>query len=72
VLHRHVEALTELFFDLAREWTPPPKERLQRIRELNPAVAEAFDRFYVLVNLDEQMQAAEQVVLSLFKTVERT
>jgi hypothetical protein len=72
VLHRHVEALTELFFDLTREWTPPPKERLQRIRELNPAVAAAFDRFYGLVNLDEQMQAAEQVVLRLFKTVERS
>ncbi len=72
VLHRHVEALTKLFFDLTQEWTPPPKERLKRIRELNPAVAEAFDRFYGLADLDEQMQAAEQVVLRLFKTVERT
>jgi Nucleotidyltransferase domain len=72
VLHRHVEALTELFFDLAQEWTPPPKERLKRIRELNPAVAEAFDRFYGLADVDEQMQAAEQVVWKLFKTIDRT
>jgi hypothetical protein len=70
VLHRHVTALTELFFDVAGEWTPPPKERLKRIRELNPAVAEAFDRFYVLSDLDEQIQAAEQVVLTLFETAE--
>jgi nucleotidyltransferase-like protein len=71
VLHRHVEALTELFFDLAQEWTPPPKQRLKRIRELNPAVAEAFDRSYAVANLDEQMQAAEQVVPGLFEMVER-
>jgi hypothetical protein len=72
VLHRHVASLTELFFDMASEWMPPPKERLRRIRELNPAVAEAFDRFYVLANLDEQIQAAEQVVLRLFEMVEPT
>jgi hypothetical protein len=71
VLHRHVEALTALFFDLAQEWAPPPKQRLQRIRELNPAVGEAFDRFYASANLDEQMQAAEQVVPRLFEMVER-
>jgi len=72
VLHGHVAALTELFFDLAREWTPPPKGRLKRIRELNPAVAETFDHFYVLANLDEQMQAAEAVILRLFETAEPT
>jgi hypothetical protein len=38
---------------------------------LNPAVAEAFDRFYAVANLDEQMQAAEQVVPGLFEMVER-
>ena len=70
VLHRHVTALTELFFDLAGEWTPPPKERLKRIRELNPAVAETFDRFYVLTDLDQQIQAAEQVISTLFQTAE--
>jgi len=67
VLHRHVAALTELFFDLAGEWTPAPKGRLKRIRELNPAVAEAFDRFYVLTDMDEQIQAAAQVIMKLFE-----
>jgi hypothetical protein len=62
VLHRYVAALTELFFDLNQEWTPPPKERLKRIRELNPAVAKAFDRSFGLANIDEQMQAAEQAM----------
>ena len=57
---------------MTQEWTPPPKERLKRIRELNPAVAEAFDHFYGLADLDEQMQAAEQVVLKLFKMIDRT
>jgi len=70
VLHRHIEALTELFFDLIQEWTPPPKERLKKIRELDPAVAGAFDRFYRSVNLGEKMQAAEYVLQKLFKTVE--
>jgi hypothetical protein len=70
VLHRHVEALTELFFDLTQEWTPPPKERLKIIRELDPAVAAAFDRFYGAVNLDEKMRAAELVVQKLFKAAE--
>jgi Nucleotidyltransferase domain len=70
VLHRHVEALTELFFDLTQQWTPPPKERLKKIRELDPAVAEAFDRFYGSVNLDEKMQAAGQVVQKLFEAAE--
>jgi predicted nucleotidyltransferase len=71
VLHRHIEGLTELFFDLSQEWTPPPKERLKRIRELDPAVAEAFDRFYGLASLGEKLQAAEQIVQRLFETVRR-
>jgi predicted nucleotidyltransferase len=70
VLHRHVEALTEFFFDLRQEWTPSPKERLKRMRELDPAVADGFDRFYRSTTLDEKIEAAEQLVRRVFEAAQ--
>ncbi|MCA9362928.1 nucleotidyltransferase domain-containing protein [Candidatus Kaiserbacteria bacterium] len=39
--------LTEVFFDLRQEWTPAPKQRLQRINELNETFATQLREFYL-------------------------
>jgi Mg2+ and Co2+ transporter CorA len=39
--------LAEVFFDLRQEWTPAPKQRLQRIGELNDDLAALLREFYV-------------------------
>jgi len=47
MLFNTVLELTEVFFDLRQEWTPAPKQRLQRIGELNEAFATLLRQFYL-------------------------
>lgn len=47
MLFNTVLELTEVFFDLKREWTPAPKQRLQRISELNEAFSTLLREFYL-------------------------
>ena len=39
--------LTEVFFDLRREWTPAPKQRLQCISDINEAFSILLCEFYL-------------------------
>jgi predicted nucleotidyltransferase len=66
VLHRLVEALTELVFSLRAEWVPAPKNRLKRLRETMPTLGEAFDEFYGARDLDHKIEAALRVVARTF------
>ena len=67
VLHRLVEALSGFFFDLRREWTPAPKERLREMRKHDAAIARAFDSVYAAGGFEAQVAAAEALVTLLFK-----
>ena len=66
VLHRLVEALTELAFSLQSEWVPAPKERLKRLRETSTQLAGAFDDFYRSHDLDDKIEAAARLVARTF------
>ena len=46
LIFNKVFALTDLFFDIRKMWTPAPKQRLQKIKELNPAFYDLLEKFY--------------------------
>ncbi len=46
VLSKTTLSLTEQFFDLKQLWTPAPKQRLAKIKEINPELGELFNEFY--------------------------
>lgn len=68
VLHRLVEALTELAFSLQPEWVPAPKERLKRLRETSTLLAGAFEDFYRSHDLDDKIEAADRLVALTFSS----
>jgi predicted nucleotidyltransferase len=72
VLHRLLEGLGQLYFDLRGEWTPAPKERLRRIRELEPELSAALDTFYATCAFDKKIAAAEDVVNRVLGSSKRT
>lgn len=69
VLHATVDRLTALVFDLAGEWTPPPKQRLPVIRAKDEMLHEGFVRFYGAESLAEKLPIAEDLVDRVFDAV---
>lgn len=47
ILTNKVFALTELFFDIHQLWTPAPKQRLAKIKELKPELFDLLKEFYI-------------------------
>jgi hypothetical protein len=46
LLNRVVDSVVELSFGLRREWIPPPKQRLDALRQQDAVLGELVDRFY--------------------------
>ena len=46
LIFNKVFVLTEMFFDIRKMWTPAPKQRLQKIKEINPAFYDLLEKFY--------------------------
>ena len=46
ILTNKVFTLTSLFFDIRQLWTPAPKQRLQKIKEVKPELYTALENFY--------------------------
>ncbi len=46
ILTNKVFALTSLFFDIRQLWTPAPKQRLEKIKEIKPELYSALHNFY--------------------------
>lgn len=46
ILTNKVFTLTSLFFDIKQLWTPAPKQRLERIKEIKPELYYALHDFY--------------------------
>lgn len=65
-LHRLIERLSEVFFSLRGRWVPPPKERLNQIRELAPKLGRAFDTIYVAEAIGTKVEAAQDLVDCIF------
>ena len=68
ILTNKVFALTELFFDLRKEWTPAPKQRLAKIREIKPELYTELENFYQDgALLGDKLKIAEQIINFVFE-----
>ncbi len=46
ILYNKVFALTEVFFDLRQQWTPAPKQRLSKIKNVSMEFYALLEQFY--------------------------
>ncbi len=68
VLHNAVSELTKVFFDLQQMWAPAPKQRLAKIKELNPIFYELLVTFYdTNTNIQIKLGVAQKMVQEVFK-----
>jgi predicted nucleotidyltransferase len=67
VLSKTTLSLTEHFFDLRQLWTPAPKQRLAKIKEVNPELGELFNEFYDQdVPLINRIEIAKKIIPIVF------
>jgi hypothetical protein len=65
-----VFALTELYFDVHRLWTPAPKARMAQLRERDPRVYRVLQEFYgEPTTLKARVNAARDLVDAIFDHV---
>src|SRR3989344_357665 len=68
ILTNKIFALTELFFDIRQIWTPAPKQRLLKIKELSPEFHSLLQEFYQeQVSIKEKLEVARKIVSVVFK-----
>jgi len=67
LLNNKASTLTELFFDIRQLWTPAPKQRLAKIKELSPELYSLLEEFYDENVFREKLQTAKQIVPIIFK-----
>lgn len=67
VLTKTALTLMEQFFDLRRLWTPAPKQRLVKIREINPELAELFMSYFSeKYNLVSKIEIVKKITAKVF------
>ena len=66
ILLNKVFVLTELFFDIKQLWTPAPKQRLMRIKNIAPSFYELLVKLYRENRLLEQEKIAEAIIDFVF------
>ncbi|QQS60138.1 nucleotidyltransferase domain-containing protein [Candidatus Falkowbacteria bacterium] len=67
VLFKTVYSLTELFFDLRQLWTPAPKQRMAKIKELSPEFYSLlFDFYKDKVSSQERIGLAQRMISLVF------
>jgi len=70
LLTNKVFCLTELFFDLRRLWTPTPKQRLAKIKEISPEFYSLLLVFYREDSeFNQKLDLAKQMLLIIFSKV---
>ena len=68
LIFNKVFALTELFFDVRKMWTPAPKQRLQKIKELNPTFYNLLEKFYnENTTFPEKLEIMRQITSVVFE-----
>jgi predicted nucleotidyltransferase len=68
ILTLKVHALTELFFDIRQMWIPAPKQRLAKIREIDPDFYAALLQFYLEhIAFKEKLAIAKRIVSLVLK-----
>lgn len=66
ILTSKVFALTELFFDIRQKWTPAPKQRLAKIKEMSSEFHVLLVEFYDNKNLRERPEIAKKIIPIIF------
>lgn len=67
ILNNKIFVLTELYFDLRQLWTPAPKQRLEKIRSLDPELHQLLVEFYdQKKEIDEKLLIAEKIIRIIF------
>jgi predicted nucleotidyltransferase len=70
ILTNKVFALTGLFFDIKQLWTPAPKQRLEKIKEIHPELYVALKEFYADgALLKDKLAIAEKIVALVFPLI---
>lgn len=68
IITNKIFALTELFFDIRQTWTPAPKQRLAKIKEINPKFYSLLQSFYQEpVTLEEKLETARKIIPLIFE-----
>ncbi len=69
VLTNKIFVLTELFFDIRRMWTPAPKQRLAKIKEISPRLYSLLQQFYrEQIALKAKLEIAKEIIPLIFET----
>ena len=67
ILYNKVFALTEVFFDLRQQWTPAPKQRLPKIKNLSIEFYALLEQFYRDdVTIKDKLQIARKMIPVVF------
>lgn len=66
ILSKSMLFLTELFFDLRQMWVPAPKQRLVKIKEASPKLAELIEQFYVSSTLENRIELVKKIIPLIF------
>lgn len=68
LIFNKVFALTGMFFDVRQIWTPAPKQRLQKIKEIEPKLYNLLKNFYnEQTSFVEQINTIKQVIEIVFR-----
>lgn len=68
ILTNKIFALTELFFDIRQIWTPAPKQRLTKVKEINPDFYSLLQEFYQeQITLRNKLELAKKIVPIVFE-----
>ena len=67
LIHNHVFELTSIFFDLHKEWTPAPKQRLEKIKEMNLDLYSKLTQFYKEeIKLNDKFILVDEIIDLIF------
>lgn len=67
ILTNKIFALTELFFDMRQMWTPAPKQRLEKIKEISPDLYTLLQQFYQeQLSITEKLFVAKKIIPIIF------
>ncbi len=68
ILNNKVFSLTELFFNIQQLWVPAPKQRLGKIKELNPELHKLLEGFYAKSqSFAQRLEIARKITNLIFK-----
>ena len=67
IISKSVLFLGELFFNLRQMWTPAPKQRLAKLKEVSPELGELFELFYTTSTLENRIDVVDKIIPIVFK-----